>query len=151
MSNPQLADQIAQAYTVRRDERVHLFPGAIETLSFFNENGIPLVLATNGTKERQREKIDRFDLEPYFKDIFIEGERGIGKPEPIVYENALSSLGQEPKNVWSVGDNLEWDVYAPMRVGMIGVWHNYSGSQLPVGESQEPDWVISGVSELIPM
>jgi putative hydrolase of the HAD superfamily len=83
--------------------------------------GIKLALVTNGAAAPQRAKIARFELEPLFDAIVVEGEFGRGKPEPAVYAHALSSLGVAAADAWMVGDNLEWDVATPRRLGMRGI------------------------------
>ncbi len=107
-----------------------------------------MVLATNGTKLRQRDKIERFGLADYFDEIIIEGEQGVGKPDESIYLAALSVMRAEPQDVWSVGDNLEWDVIAPKGLGMIGIWHDYTRSGLPDSVDQTPDRTIHKISEL---
>jgi len=67
-------------------------------------------------------KIERFGLEPIFDAILIEGELGFGKPDPRVYELALTRLGQSRAETWMVGDHLEWDVAAPQQLGIYGIW-----------------------------
>jgi putative hydrolase of the HAD superfamily len=144
----ELADQIASAYAVERDSRITLLPGAVETLEFFAGQSVPLVLVTNGTRDVQRAKIERFSLERYFKEILVEGEMGFGKPHAAVYQRALAAIGAPAPTVWSVGDNLEWDVYGPQRSGMKGIWHDYGQRGLPLGVAQMPDKIIHSVAEL---
>lgn len=117
-------------------------------MSFFKAHGVRLVLATNGTSEQQRSKIERFKLEEYFDGILVEGELGFGKPETAVYEKALEILDASPAEVWSVGDNLEWDVFAPQRLGITGVWHDYERRGFASNLGECPDRIIHDVSEL---
>ena len=56
-----------------------------------------------------------------FDYIGIEGEVGVGKPDPQAYLLALSALGAQPSMTWMIGDNVEWDVAAPQRLGMQAV------------------------------
>ena len=73
-------------------------------------------------RQVQRAKIERFGLAPLFDAIVVEGEFGVGKPEPAVYAHALAALGVSAADAWMVGDNLEWDVVTPRRLGMKGIW-----------------------------
>ena len=77
-------------------------------------------MITNGSGEGQRAKIERFDLARHFDHFFIEGELGYGKPDRRVYLGAMAALGSEPAETWCVGDNLEWEVAAPQRLGIYG-------------------------------
>src|SRR5262249_3550509 len=73
---PDLAVQLADAYTSERETLVRPFPGAIETLQALHQRGVQLALLTNGEAGLQRAKIDRFGLGTYFHCIIIEGEFG---------------------------------------------------------------------------
>ena len=86
--------------------------------------GVRLALVTNGAGETQRAKIERFDLGHRFHHIQIEGEFGQGKPELAVYRHALERLGCDACDAWMVGDNYEWEVVAPQKLGMCGIWYD---------------------------
>ena len=108
-----------------------------------------MVLMTNGEAEKQREKVERFGLERFFKTILIEGEMGFGKPHPDVYRRALDGLGLDPSDVWAVGDNLQWDVAGPQAFGVFGIWHDWRGEGLPANSDVRPDRTVRSISELI--
>ncbi|OFW78513.1 MAG: hypothetical protein A2201_10135 [Alicyclobacillus sp. RIFOXYA1_FULL_53_8] len=125
-----LADKIAARYWTERERRFRLFPGALETLKHLKQLGIKMALLTNGEAQMQRAKIERFDLAPWFDAILIEGEFGIGKPDERIYRHALAELQVDPQFTWMVGDNLEWEVLAPQRLGIRGIWLNHRGADL---------------------
>ena len=43
-----------------------------------------------------------------------------GKPDESVYRPVRDALKARPSEAWLVGDNLEWDVAAPQRLGQRG-------------------------------
>lgn len=143
-----LADAIAGAYARYRDARIALLPGAVDTIRWFRTRGYSLALLTNGSRRMQRVKIERFELEPLFDVILVEGELGFGKPDPRIYELALSRLGRSPADAWMVGDNLEWDVAAPQALGIYGIWVDALGKGLPPGSMIRPDRVVRSIIEL---
>jgi putative hydrolase of the HAD superfamily len=143
-----LAASIANRYRDIRDESQHLFEGAIETLERMRSSGARLGLLTNGGAAGQRAKIERFGLGPYFDFICIEGEFGCGKPDERVYAAALSALEVQPREAWMAGDNLDWDVAAPMRLGLSGIWVDRHATGLPVAPPVKPDAVVLAISEL---
>ncbi len=147
---PGAGAEIANRYRDLRDERLSLFPGAIETLEWFRSQDIPLGMATNGSAAGQRAKIERFSLAPYFDRIIVEGEFGLGKPRREVYEALFASLNADPAKMWSVGDNLEWDVGAPQSFGVYGVWVDNADEGLPIGANVRPDRIIGSIRELRP-
>lgn len=145
---PELAAVLADHYRDLREQRFRVFPGALETLERLRARGIRLAMVTNGTAADQRRKIDRFGFASYFDPIIIEGEVGVGKPHPQVYESALRALVCQPAEAWSVGDNLEWDVFAPQRLGIYGIWVNRRGGGLPGASPRQPDRIVSSFTEL---
>ena len=147
---PDLARWTAETYRGLRDETIHPFPGAIDALSSFREAGVRLALVTNGAAADQRRKIDRFGLAPFFEQILVEGEFGVGKPDERVYRHALDSLGVAPAQAWMVGDNLEWDVAGPQRLGVTGIWVDMAGRGLPESSPVRPDRIIRALPELLP-
>ncbi|MBN1381076.1 MAG: HAD family hydrolase [Deltaproteobacteria bacterium] len=147
--NESIALQVADAFSKQREDAVHLFDGGKETLEHLRQHGVLLALMTNGEGHKQRSKIRRFDLEKYFNAILIEGEMGFGKPEMAVYYRALDELGLKPEDVWSVGDNLEWDVGGPQKLGIHGIWNDHARQGLPPASKIIPDRIIHQITELI--
>ena len=98
--------------------------------------------------EKQRTKIDRFDLAKYLVIILIEGEQGFGKPDKRVYIKALEGLDLKPEECWAVGDNLEWDVEGPQKLWYIGIWNDFSNKGLPENSPVAPDRIINSIVEL---
>jgi putative hydrolase of the HAD superfamily len=149
IDDPGLANEIADAYTVAREEKLQPFPGAIEALHRLRAAGVKLAMITNGTGEAQRLKVEKFELASFFDLILIEGEFGAGKPEERVYRHALEALGVTPGEAWMVGDNLEWEVAAPQRLGIKGIWNDFAGTGLPEGSAIRPDRIIRALTELV--
>jgi putative hydrolase of the HAD superfamily len=143
---------IVAAYCAQVEAVRSVLPGSIEALTAIRRMDIKLALVTNGSAETQRAKVERFGLAPLFDAIVIEGEFGLGKPEQAVYAHALSSLGVTAADAWMVGDNIEWDVAAPMRLGMRGIWispgHQVGGgADTPVADAILPD--LSALAKLL--
>ena len=130
-------------------EKTTLFPDAISTLKQLKMEGIKLALVTNGASEAQRAKINKFDLEQYFLHVQIEGEAGVGKPELKAYEIAMEKLNVLAKETWMVGDNIDWEVIAPQKLGIFSIWRDPRGyGILPEGTLATPDRIIRKLSEL---
>lgn len=141
---------LAARYRALRDQAICLFEGAVETLQWLARRGVRLALVSNGTAAEQRAKLERFDLAGHFEHVAIEGEAGVGKPDPRAYELALARLACEPGDCWMVGDNLEWDVAAPQSLGMRAVWVDVAGAGLPDDARVRPDHVVRAIRELVP-
>jgi putative hydrolase of the HAD superfamily len=145
IADTNLAHQTSDLYRDLREERAELFPDAIETLNTFRDAGVRLGLMTNGAGPAQRAKLERFGLTSYFDHVVIEGEFGCGKPDERVFHSLLSALRVAPEKTWAVGDNLEFDVLAPMRLSIHGIWVNRASEQHNGGL---PDRIIGSLAEL---
>ncbi|MFI5307155.1 MAG: HAD family hydrolase [Polyangiales bacterium] len=146
----EVSDRLADRFTRLRDEEMHLFPDAHAILDALKQTGVRLALVTNGPSELQRGKIARFDLERRFDHIQIEGEHGFGKPDARAYLHAMQMLAVTASDTWMVGDNLEWEVAGPQRLGIHAVWHDVAGNGLPAGSTVRPDRTIRALRELLP-
>ncbi len=144
-----LATRFADYYSAHRVSTMAFFDGAEETLAHFVGAGVPLALITNGDAGGQRAKVDHFGLERYFQVVLIEGEQGFGKPDPRVYERALAACDAPAQASWCVGDSLAWEVAAPQRLGMTGVWNDWARRGLPADAAVVPDRVVGRVAELM--
>jgi putative hydrolase of the HAD superfamily len=140
---------LSDAYNALHDAELSLFADVHETLDRLKALGVKLTLITNGAAEPQRAKVVRFALEHRFAHIQIEGEHGFSKPEERAYIHAMEVLDVGPHETWMVGDNLEWEIVAPRRLGIYAIWHDGYG----VGPSSDSpirsDRIIRRLSELL--
>ena len=145
-----LAVRLADRFTAYREEEMFVFPGAHDAIDALKAHGVKLALVTNGAAIDQRAKIERFGLAHRFDHIQIEGEHGFGKPEERAYLHAMQALGVAAPETWMVGDNLEWEVVAPQRLGIYAIWIDVHGDGLPAGSTVRPDRIIRSLPELLP-
>ena len=146
-----LAIRIADRFTAYRDEEMFIFPGAHDAIDEFKARGVKLALVTNGAAETQRAKVERFMLAHRFDHIQIEGEHGFGKPEERAYLHAMEALGVTASDTWMIGDNLEWEIVAPQRLGIYAIWMDVHGEGLPPESTVKPDRIIRSLTELLPV
>jgi 4-nitrophenyl phosphatase len=71
----------------------------------------------------------------------------IGKPEPIIYQQALALLGVEPEATVAIGDRLETDILGAVRTGIrsIMVLTGISSEQDLKNSSYQPTWVMQDI------
>jgi putative hydrolase of the HAD superfamily len=144
-----LVERIGVHFTEQRTQDTKLFPDAIETLEGLAARGVRMSLITNGNAREQRAKVTRFDLARHFHHVQIEGEVGFGKPEERAYAYALETLGTTVEDTWIVGDNLDWEVVVPQRLGFHAIWRDPVGNGLPASTSAKPDRIITRLAELL--
>jgi putative hydrolase of the HAD superfamily len=145
-----LATRLADRFTTYREEETFVFPGAHEAIDRLKALGVKLALVTNGAADMQRAKVERFELTHRFDHIQIEGEHGFGKPEERAYLHAMDALGVTAGDTWMIGDNLEWEVVTPQRLGIYAIWMDVHGEGLPKGSPIKPDRIIRSLTELLP-
>ncbi|WPZ34196.1 HAD family hydrolase [Thalassobaculum sp. OXR-137] len=142
-------DRLGRHFTEQRTNDTKLFPDAVETLDGLAQRGVRLGLITNGNAIEQRAKVDRFELARHFHHIQIEGEVGFGKPEEQAYAHALDKLGTSVEETWIIGDNLDWEVVVPQRLGFYAIWRDPIGKGLPEGSEAKPDRIVTRLAELL--
>jgi putative hydrolase of the HAD superfamily len=126
------------------------FAGALETLAELRRRGVALALVTNGEAASQRAKIEQVQLAERFDLVVVEGEFGIGKPEPEVFEHALAGIGTSPEKAWMVGDDLAKDIAGGQGLGLRTVWVDSRAEGLPANAPARPDRIVQAIAELIP-
>jgi putative hydrolase of the HAD superfamily len=145
-----LATRLANRFTAFREEEMFVFPGAHDAIDELKARGVKLALVTNGAAGSQRAKVERFALSHRFDHIQIEGEHGFGKPDERAYLHAMQALGVTAPDTWMIGDNLEWEVVAPQRLGIYAIWIDVHGEGLPADSTVRPDRIIRSLTELRP-
>lgn len=143
-----LAYIIADTFTAEKEANIKLIPGAMETLRYFKDIGLPLALVTNGGSDVQRGKINRFGLNPIFDFILIEGEFGVGKPHPSVFTTAMEMLNADASDAWMVGDDLERDISGAQSLGIYSIWVDWRGSGISPDSIVQPDRTVRNINQL---
>jgi putative hydrolase of the HAD superfamily len=146
-----LAIRLADRFTCYREEQMFVFPGAHDAIDALKAYGVKLALVTNGAAVLQRAKVVRFALTDRFDHIQIEGEHGFGKPDERAYQHAMQALGVTAAETWMIGDNLEWEVEVPQRLGIFSIWIDVHGEGLPAESTVKPDRIIRSLTELLPV
>ncbi|WP_071395194.1 HAD family hydrolase [Bacillus tuaregi] len=105
-----------------------------------------LLLLTNGSPDLQQTKLTITpELVPYFDEIVISGAFGRGKPDPSIFEHAVSLLGVQKDEVLMVGDNLMTDILGASRAGIKSVWINRTNKNR---NEVVPDYEMKELSDL---
>ncbi len=142
------AEEIAERALRDFLDRLAPFDDSIATLETLRSQGYRLGMVTNGSSDTQREKIARWNLEPYFDEIVIESEFGRGKPDPGVFAKALAGTGAAPHEAWMVGDNLYADIGGARGAGIHSVWIHRERLQFPDDPPAHPHRRIGHFDEL---
>lgn len=147
IDDPLVAERCAGRYVLARNEKLALFPGALDLLRSLRERGVKLGLLTNGFSETHREKIELLRIGPLFDAIFIADEVGMLKPDPLLFAHACVKLDSAPARSAMVGDRYDRDVRGAAQAGLFTVWINLRGTVLAPGDPP-PDATVSSIEQV---
>ncbi|KAB7704773.1 HAD-IA family hydrolase [Bacillus aerolatus] len=125
-----------------------LYDDTYAVLDQLKENGVRLLLLTNGAPSLQLEKLTMIpELPSYFEHIVISGNFGFGKPDPAIFDHALKLMDLTPEAVIMAGDNLGTDILGATRVGMDSIFIDHGdGRQV---EGAKPTYTVKSLRELM--
>jgi HAD superfamily hydrolase (TIGR01549 family) len=97
-----------------------------------------------------RSALERDGVARFFEMWGVSEDLGLSKPDPRLFEHALSAAGSEPGRTAMVGDRLDYDMIPAGEAGMLTVW--LLRGEAPDEPTREqlriPDAVIRELSEL---
>ncbi|MBI4526735.1 MAG: HAD-IA family hydrolase [Deltaproteobacteria bacterium] len=141
-----LARSVAKAYFRLFLNSNYAQPGAEETLRLL-EGRFLLGLVSNGYKDAQRGRLEAAGLTQYFPTIIVSEEVGYEKPDPRIFQIALSEMRVTSCDTIYVGDSIEHDYKGALAAG-IDFCH-YDPSKLKPELDPEPVLRIGTLRELI--
>ena len=105
-----------------------IFPDSLPTLQSIRNRGLRVALISN-LASPYKLAVAQLDLESHFDVVLYSCDLGIAKPDPEIYNAALSQLGTSPKSTLMVGDSKRSDVDGPMSCGIRGLLIDRDGKQ----------------------
>lgn len=97
-----------------------------------------------------RSALERDGIDRFFDVWGVSEDLGLSKPDPRLFQQALSAAGSEPGRTAMVGDRLDYDMVPAGQAGMRTVWLLRGEAPDDPTEEQlsQPDAVIRTLSEL---
>ena len=129
-ASDELLDMMSDEYLIYLPTFTHLFEGAIELLEYLQPK-YGLHIITNGFQEVQAGKLSNSGLDKYFKTVTNSEMAGVKKPNPKIYEHALSLCNVSKANAIMIGDDIEADVYGALRFGIDAIYFNEHKVEVP--------------------
>lgn len=107
-------------------------------------------ILTNGESVRQRKKVHQLGILQWAEEslVFVSGDAGRPKPDPYLFELAMTATELPPKQLWMVGDSYEADVCGAAACGWHTVWLNREGTAIPTG-GIAPDIMVESEAALL--
>lgn len=146
LMDPEVTDE---AYSIYDQTVGHLtlFPEAAEVLQRLQQR-YSLGLVGNGDTTEQRLKIAHLGIERYFNYILIGQEEGCYKPDPEMFQKALTRASVQPEEMLFVGDRIDEDVFGPKALNIRVAWVA-RGFVRSVPGPVQPDYILRDLRELL--
>ena len=106
----------------------HLFDGAIEILDYLKPK-YNLHIITNGFQEIQDNKLKNSNIDHYFTTITNSEMAGVKKPNPKIYDYAITEANASKTNSIMIGDCIDADVNGALNFGMQAILFNIDPSK----------------------
>jgi putative hydrolase of the HAD superfamily len=137
---------VDRQYRATIDEAV-LRPDCLPTLEALRDAGLHVQIVSNIDDEQLQPMLDRLGLHRVIDAATSSQAARSCKPDPLIYQLALSKAGVEPDQALFVGDSLGHDVTGPAALGLRTAWLAPRGAADP-GEAR-PDAVIHALGEVL--
>lgn len=132
-----LAPDMAAVYLRGRIDGLALLDHAVELVQAVARQA-RLGMITNGGSSEQRLKITTVGLDRFFPQPLISDEVGVQKPDPAIFERALTTLKVVASDAVYIGNSFVNDVEGAAAVGMDTIWLDHHGSGPPPGAATTP-------------
>ena len=116
----EIINKISEDYITFLPENTHLMNGAVEVLEYLS-NKYRLFIITNGFRDVQDKKLVNSKIKKYFERIYDSESIGVKKPDPKIFDFALTDSRSEADESLMVGDNYEADILGALNAGMHAI------------------------------
>lgn len=123
-------NQMSVDYITYLPENNMLFNGAKEVLDYLNLK-YKLHIITNGFAEVQYKKLNNSGISDYFISVTNSEMAGVKKPNPKIFEYALSKANANKQNSIMIGDCIDADVKGALDFGIDAIFFNESKIEIP--------------------
>jgi len=123
-------DLLSKEYIHYLPQFNHLFEGTIEVLDYLKPK-YKLHIITNGFQEVQAVKMKNSGIDKYFRTITNSEMAGVKKPNPKIFEYALSKANVEKQNSIMIGDCIDADVNGALNFGIDAIHFNENRIEIP--------------------
>ena len=103
-----------------------------------------IAIVTNNLLNEQREKLRHCGLDGHIDALIASEEAGVSKPDPRIFEIALTTLSARPAEAVMIGDSWENDIVGAQAAGIRAVWFR-------PGDEEPPDPGVPVLRALVPV
>ncbi len=146
--------QWEKTYRSFLNQGIQEIPQVHQVLGRLKKEKYELYVITNGVTETQESRMSRSGLDQYFKELFISGRIGAGKPSGQFFDYVKNHIpGFDAKETLVIGDSLSSDIRGGKDAGINTCWFTRETDEV-LREKQireggvRPDYVIGTLDEI---
>ena len=115
----------------------YVYPDVINCLQNWQQKKVALGIISN-FDTRIDQVLELLQLKPYFTSVTLSSEAGFAKPNPKIFQAALTKHDCQPQQAWHIGDSFKEDYQGANAVGIQAFLLQRDKSKLEV-ENQLPN------------
>ena len=151
-NNRYLSMITTQLYRSLCRERMKLFPDTFWTLNKFRKE-YKLGIVSDSQRLFCKPELRSLRIENFFDVIVISSDFGFRKPDPRLFNIALTIFNIKPSEAAYIGNNFETDAVGAKRAGLslVGMVHQSDEDKLSYDVQYVPDFIATNLSEAFEM
>jgi beta-phosphoglucomutase-like phosphatase (HAD superfamily) len=102
----QYMEEVSAGFNEKVKDGIPLKEGVKEILVFFQEKGLPVMIASSTQTPKVRKQTEDAGIAPYFKDMIGGEQCEKSKPNPDIFLKAMEQLGLLPENCMIIEDSF---------------------------------------------
>jgi HAD superfamily hydrolase (TIGR01662 family) len=130
-----------------------LYPTTVETLQKLTDRGYSMAVVSNTINGTTTYGLERAGIQHFFSFVIQSCDVGVRKPNPRIFEIALSRLCVDSEHVLAVGNSPYFDITEPHHMGMHTVLMRTELSYREPSASRvlltEPDFAVDRLEEIL--
>ena len=134
-----------QQYWEKHRLHITLYPEAKDVLRSMWETGLHVGLISDIDHDFMLDQLTRLGIIEFFDSLTSSEEAGVWKPNPRIFELALSKAECTGSEAIHIGDNFERDIQGGKNMGMATVWFPNDSD----ASSDVPDYTIQNLNEIL--
>lgn len=143
----QLPLTLAEIYRGVSREKLKLYPHVRKTLNRLRQQ-FRLAIVTDAQSAYAYAELNQVGLAEYFDPIIVSGDHGFRKPDPRLFEYALTGMRVSADETVYVGNDMFRDIYGARQVGMRTIMFD-SDQGTKDYQDCAPDYRITDHRELL--
>lgn len=126
-----------------------LYPDVILVLSELSKKYHIGIIANQSLGTECR--LDKWGILKYIDLVVASAEEGVAKPNPDIFEIALSKAKCSGNNAVMIGDRIDNDIVPAKTIGMKTIWirQGFACYQQPRNENETADFTVDKLTQLL--